>query len=60
MNSPRVKVNITETKGRYGNKILEVREFNSLVEANEFCPAYNAGSDSVYVPGWYKHAMIVV
>lgn len=49
----KTKVIIREFEKGWGNKIDEVKEFDTLEEANEFCWEFNKENNLNYVPDWY-------
>lgn len=51
------KVAIIESERGYGQKINEVKEFETYEEAEEFVKEFNAKNDLDYVPDWYMVAM---
>lgn len=51
------KVAIIESERGYGQKIDEVKEFETYEEAKEFVKEFNSKNDLDYVPDWYMVAM---
>jgi hypothetical protein len=55
----KTKVVIREFERGWGNKIDEVKEFDSYGEAVSFCAEFNKDNNLDYVPDWYMTAEIV-
>ena len=55
----KTKVEIREYELGWGSKIDEVREFDTLNEAIEFCDKFNAKNNLPITPDWYMVARIV-
>jgi hypothetical protein len=53
-----IKVNIWEMDGFMGRKLDEVKTFDTLKEAQDFCAEYNSHNNLPYVPEWYMVAII--
>ena len=53
---PRCKVNIIESERGWGQKVDEVREFDSYDEAYSFVKEYNKKNNHPSVPDWYMYA----
>jgi hypothetical protein len=49
-------VHIIESERGWGQKIEDVKEFNSKTEAEEFITEYNSVNDKPTVPDWYMMA----
>lgn len=54
----KTRVIIREFERGWGNKIDEIKEFDTLEEANEFCWEFNSKNNLDYVPDWYMTAEI--
>lgn len=54
----KTEVEIREFTRGWGNKIDEIREFNSIKEAEDFVQTFNSKNDLKYVPDWYLRAEI--
>lgn len=54
----RTRVTIIESERGWGQKIDEVKYFDTHEEAVEFCKNYNSKNDSATVPDWYMYATI--
>lgn len=54
----KVKVEIIESERGWGQKVDEVKEFNSKIEAEKFIRAYNAKNNLPEVPDWYMYARL--
>ena len=55
----KVKVNIIESERGWGQRVDEVKEFDTLEEAEAFCTRFNAGNTANVTPDWYMRADIV-
>lgn len=55
----KVKVHIIESERGWGQKVDEVREFDTYEEALAFCEDFNKDNNLPYVPDWYMYAEIV-
>lgn len=55
----KIRVAIIESERGWGQKIDEVREFETLEEATIFCEDYNKDNNLPYVPDWYMYAKIL-
>lgn len=55
----KTKVVIKEYEIGWGNTIDEVKEFDTLEEANEFCWDFNSKNNLLNVPNWYITAEII-
>ena len=53
-----IKVFIIESERGWGQKVDEVKEFETLKEAEEFCEDYNSYNNKDNVPDWYMYAEI--
>jgi hypothetical protein len=49
----KVKVEIIESERGWGQRVDEVKEFDTREEAEDFCKKYNASNNLSYVPDWY-------
>ena len=52
----RIRVDIIESERGWGQKIEEVKYFDSITEAAKFVESFNAENDSDEVPDWYMYA----
>ena len=52
------KVYIYESECGLGQKLDEVKEFDTLEKAQAFVVEYNKKNDLPYVPDWYMFAMM--
>jgi hypothetical protein len=52
------KVNIWEMDRFMGSKLDEVKTFDTLQQAEDFCTEYNSHNNLPYVPEWYMVAII--
>lgn len=57
--SNKVNVHIIESERGWGQRVDEVKEFDTLEQAEEFVKDFNAENDKDYVPDWYMYATIV-
>lgn len=53
-----VRVLIIESERGWGQRIDEVREFKSLLQAKRFVKRFNKKNDESTVPDWYMYARI--
>lgn len=53
-----VKVVIIESERGWGQKVDEVKTFNTRKEAVDFVNEFNKGNNLPYVPDWYMYAEI--
>jgi hypothetical protein len=51
-----VRVLIIESEAGWGQRIDEVKEFESHDEADEFIERFNSHNDKEQVPSWYMYA----
>lgn len=51
------KVYIIESERGWGQRVDEVKRFESLDEANRFVKEFNAENNLPNVPDWYMYAM---
>ena len=49
-------VNIIESELGWGQKVVEVKSFETEEEANKFVTEFNAENNKDYVPSWYMYA----
>jgi hypothetical protein len=54
-----VKVAIIESERGWGQKIDEVKEFETQEEAVKFCKEYNKDLPSGNAPDWYMQAVLM-
>lgn len=54
----KIEVLIIESERGWGQKIDEVKEFDTLEEAEKFVKEFNFYNDKPYVPDWYMYAEI--
>lgn len=54
-----VKVNIIESERGWGQRVDEVKEFETLEIAEAFCREFNAENTEETVPDWYMRAEVV-
>lgn len=54
----KIKVLIREFERGWGNKIDEIKEFDTLQEAIDFCYTFNRENKLVVAPDWYMTAEI--
>ena len=54
-----VKVNIIESERGWGQKIDEVKEFETLELAEAFVTEFNSHNTKDTVPDWYMRAEVV-
>jgi hypothetical protein len=54
----KVKVRIIESERGWGQKVDEVKEFDTREEASDFCGTFNLRNDQISVPDWYMYAEI--
>ena len=52
------KVYIIESERGWGQKVDEVREFQTLAEAKEFVTKFNSKNTEENVPDWYMYATL--
>lgn len=52
------KVNIWESERGWGQKIDEVKEFDTFEEAQQFFEDFNARNNEDTVPDWYMFASV--
>ena len=55
----KIKVEIVESERGWGQRVDEVKEFDTLPEARLFIEEYNAKNNEEEVPDWYMHAVLV-
>lgn len=55
----KVKVAIIESERGWGQRIDEVREFDTRAEAAAFVVDFNAENNKPEVPDWYMYAHII-
>lgn len=58
MSEKKVKVLIIESERGWGQKVDEVKEFDTREEAEKFCKEYNSKNNEPTVPDWYMYARI--
>jgi hypothetical protein len=58
MNMEKVKVYIIESERGWGQKIDEVKEFNSADDAEKYIKDFNADNNKPVVPDWYMYATL--
>jgi hypothetical protein len=56
--SKKIKVEIIESERGWGAKVDEVKEFDTLKEAEAFIKEYNAQNHEPEVPDWYMYARL--
>lgn len=54
-----VKVAIIESERGWGQKIDEIKEFDTVEEAEKFCHEFNKDNTGDVVPDWYMVARIL-
>ena len=54
-----VQVAVVESERGWGQKIDEIKDFNSREEAEEFVKEFNSHNTSETVPDWYMFAEIM-
>lgn len=52
----KVKVYIMESERGWGQRVDEVKEFDTAVEADAFIEEYNSKNTDTEVPDWYMYA----
>lgn len=52
----RFKVIIIESERDWGQRVDEIKYFDSLVQANKFVQEFNSCNDKETVPDWYMRA----
>lgn len=52
-------VHIIESERGWGQRVDEVKEFDSLKDADTFCKDFNKDNTEDVVPDWYMAATIV-
>ena len=52
------KVLIIESESGWGQRVDEVRKFETLEEAKKFVADYNKHNDEKTVPSWYMYAAL--
>jgi hypothetical protein len=55
----KIKVEIIESERGWGQKVDDVRNFDTLSEAQKFVDEYNSKNNEPEVPDWYMYAKIV-
>lgn len=55
----KTRVIIREFERGWGNKINEIKEFDTQQEALDFCKDFNSVNNKDYIPDWYMKAEIV-
>ena len=53
-----IKVYIMESERNWGQKVDEVKEFDTLEKAQAFITEYNSVNNLDYVPDWYMFATL--
>lgn len=56
---PTFKVEIIESERGWGQRIDEVKYFNSAKSAQDFCEDFNRKNTAQSVPDWYMYANYV-
>ena len=54
----KVKVELVESDSWSGQKVDEVKYFDTVEEANAFIKKYNSKNNEATVPEWYMYARI--
>lgn len=54
----KIIVHIIESELGWGSKLAKVKEFDTHVEAANFCRDYNVENNLPQVPDWYTYATI--
>lgn len=55
---PKVKVELIESERGWGQKVDEIKEFDTLEQANAFITEFNSKNDKAVVPDWYMYARL--
>ena len=50
------RVDIIESERGWGSKVDEVKYFDTMESAKEFCKTFNTDNNLDYVPDWYMRA----
>lgn len=56
--SEKVRVAIIESERGWGQRVDEVREFDTLKEAEDFIKDFNKDNNQATVPDWYMYARL--
>lgn len=59
MSAKKIQVAIIESERGWGQRVDEIRKFNTRKAAEAFVRKYNAQNDKPTVPDWYMYARIV-
>lgn len=57
--TPKVRVEIIESERGWGQKVDEVKEFDTQEEAEEYVRSFNAENNKTVIPAWYMYARII-
>jgi hypothetical protein len=55
----KTKVCIIESEAGWGQRVDEIKEFDTLELAQEFCKKFNEYNNQKNVPYWYMYAEII-
>jgi hypothetical protein len=55
----KIKVNIIESERGWGQRVDEVKYFDTYEEALAFCKDFNKENTEAVAPDWYMYATIV-
>lgn len=58
MGHKKIKVEIIESERGWGQKVDEVKTFDTLEEAEKFIKKFNAVNNKPTVPDWYMYARL--
>jgi hypothetical protein len=50
------KVDLVESEAGWGQRVDEVKEFDTFEQALKYKASFNAGNTLGYVPDWYMYA----
>jgi hypothetical protein len=50
------KVDLVESEAGWGQRVDEVKEFDTFEQALKYKGSFNAGNTLDYVPDWYMYA----
>ena len=52
-------VHVIESERGWGQKVEDVKEFDTRAEAETFVTKFNSSNTEAFVPDWYMYAEIV-
>lgn len=55
----KIRVAIIESERGWGQRVDEIREFDTQKQAEDFVETFNSRNDKPYVPDYYEYAEII-